>query len=315
MKRIHLKATISTELAGQRLDQTLAQLFPDYSRSQCQNWIKEGKLQLNGQVCTKNKEKLQAEDQVELDTLIEVQGNWQPEEIPLNIVYEDEALLVINKAAGLVVHPGAGNPQGTLVNALLYYLPELNQLPRAGIVHRLDKETSGLLVVAKTLESHTYLTRALQRRLVKREYEAVVRGKVISGSSIDAPIGRHPNRRTAMAVINSGRVAMTHYRVIERFKQHTRLLVQLETGRTHQIRVHMAHVGHPLIGDPLYGKKQLLASITEDFQNYLMNFPRQALHALRLELVHPVTRELMAWEAPLPEDIQELLTVLRDNEN
>ncbi len=314
MKRIHLEAQVTDPYASQRLDQALAALFPDYSRSQWQGWIKNGKVQLNGQLCTKAKEKVNTDDKLELDCEIEVQGDWEAEQIPLNIVYEDDQLLVINKPAGLVVHPGAGNPQGTLVNALLYYLPELNTLPRAGIVHRLDKETTGLLVVAKTLTTHTYLTRALQKRLVKREYEAVVRGKVISGGTITAPVGRHPHRRTAMAVVNSGREAVTHYRVSERFKQHTRLLVQLETGRTHQIRVHMAHILHPIVGDPLYGKKQLLAKIDDELQQYLMHFKRQALHALRLELIHPVTQEVLSFEAPLPDDIQELLAILRKNE-
>jgi len=308
---MHLESSIPTELEGQRLDQALAQLFPDYSRSQWQSWIREGKIKLGGEICLKPREKVKAEASVELETVLEAQGEWLAEAIPLSIVYEDDELLVINKGAGLVVHPGAGNPQGTLVNALLHHLPSLSTLPRAGIVHRLDKETTGLLVVAKSLKTHGYLIKALQRRLIKREYEAIVRGKIISGATINAPLGRHPNRRTAMAVVNNGREAITHYRVLERFAQHTRLSVQLETGRTHQIRVHMAHIQHSIVGDPLYGKKQLMAKTDPELQEYLMNFPRQALHAIHLELIHPITQELMSFDAPLPDDIQALLSQLR----
>lgn len=312
MKRIHLQSIIPVELEGQRLDQALAELFSEYSRSQWQQWIRAGKVSVNGRVCLKPKEKPSSLASVELETTLEVQGSWAAENIPLSIVYEDEALLIINKPAGLVVHPGAGNPQGTLLNALLHHAPSLATLPRVGIVHRLDKETSGLLVVAKTLSVQAYLVKALQKHLIKREYEAIVRGKLISGGTINAPIARHPTRRTAMAVVQSGREAVTHYRILERFTQHTHLLVHLETGRTHQIRVHMAHIQHPIVGDPLYGKKQLLANISPALQEQLMHFNRQALHARALELVHPITQELMRWEAPLPEDLQNLLQALRN---
>ncbi len=311
MNRVYLQSTIPPELNHQRLDQAAAQLFPEYSRAQLQHWIREAKLKLDGQLCLKPREKISAGSFIEIDALIEPPGNWEAESIPLNIVYEDEDLLILNKAPGLVVHPGAGNPKGTLLNALLHHAPQFASLPRAGIVHRLDKETSGLLVVAKNLVTHTALVRALQKHSIQREYEAIVCGKMISGGSIEAPIGRHPTRRTSMAVTPSGREALTHYRVLERFAQHTRLWVQLETGRTHQIRVHMAHLSHPIVGDPLYGKKQRVAGISQTLQDTLMQFNRQALHALRLSLVHPRTQVLMSWEAALPTDIQELIIALR----
>ncbi len=307
MNRVNLESQISAELDGKRLDQALAILFPDYSRSLLQQWIKEGKLSINGKTCTSPKEKVKLDQIVNLDLEITPQGDWQAEAISLNILYEDDSFLIINKPAGLVVHPGAGNPKGTLLNALLSHEPSLQNIPRAGIVHRLDKDTSGLLVIAKTLETHTYLVRAIQERAISREYEAIVRGELISGSSVDAPIGRHPIRRTAMAVVGNGRIAITHYRIKARYPRHTRLRIKLETGRTHQIRVHMAHILHPIVGDPVYGKFQLVSGISSELQNQIINFKRQALHAVRLEFHHPITHELMAWEAPIPLDMQELI--------
>ena len=258
------------------------------------------------------RDKIAENDIIEIEATLEAVLDWAGEPIPLNIVFEDEHILVINKPAGLVVHPGAGNKAGTLVNALLHHLPHLSQIARAGVVHRLDKETSGLMVVAKTLASQTQLVSQLQARTVKRRYEAVVCGRLTSGGTVDAPIGRHPFERTRMAVVESGKTAITHYRVLERFPAHTHLKLELETGRTHQIRVHMAHIHHPIVGDKTYGGRFRLPPNTHPLvQNYLRTFPRQALHAQGLSLVHPVTGEEMGWEAPLPTDIHELLSALK----
>jgi 23S rRNA pseudouridine1911/1915/1917 synthase len=238
----------------------------------------------------------------------------QAEAIALDILYEDEALLVVNKPAGLVVHPAVGNPQGTLLNALLYHLPGLSRLPRGGIVHRLDKETSGLLVVAKTLQAQTALVNQLQARSVKREYRAIAQGLIRSGGTVNQPIGRHPVHRTRMAVSLAGKPATTHYRVLQRFRGHTYLQVNLETGRTHQIRVHMAYLRHPLLGDPLYGgRPKFPVGGSAALREAIRGFQRQALHAARLELLHPLRDRVMVWEAPLPEDMQQLLRVLEED--
>jgi 23S rRNA pseudouridine1911/1915/1917 synthase len=237
-----------------------------------------------------------------------------PEALPLAIVYEDAAILVVNKPAGLVVHPGAGNRAGTLQNALLHHAPELVQLPRAGLVHRLDKQTSGLLVVARTLEAHTRLVAALQAREFAREYAAVVSGVMTGGGTVDAPLGRHATDRLRMSVREGGREAVTHYRVLKRFRAHTHISVQLETGRTHQIRVHMAHIRYPLVGDPVYGRRVALPPAASPLlKQTLQDFHRQALHARRLGLKHPLSGESMHWEAPLPQDMQDLLAALADD--
>jgi 23S rRNA pseudouridine1911/1915/1917 synthase len=293
---------------GQRLDQALAQINPDYSRAQWQQWIKDGCVTIDGETVTKTRLKVATDQQVAVHAELAEQVDWHAQEIPLNIIYEDEALIVINKPAGLVVHPGAGNPDRTLVNALLNYDKNLVHVPRAGIVHRLDKDTSGILVVARNLSSHNYLTQAISNREIKREYQAVVHGVLISGATIDAPIDRHPTHRIKMAVKNGGRNAVTHYRIIEKFPHFTHIKCQLESGRTHQIRVHMQHIGHPIVGDPVYGyRRGIPGKLTEHMRNCITAFPRQALHAWRLTLIHPDDETEMSWEAPLPEDMCFLL--------
>lgn len=310
---IKLKNKIPLEYAGLRLDQALAKLFPEYTRARIQQWIKNGYVMLDNQT-SKQTTKVKEGQEIIIEAPQENIKNWEGQAIPLNIVYADESIIIINKAAGIVVHPGAGNPDHTLVNALLHYAPELAAIPRAGVVHRLDKETSGLLVIARTLTAHADLIRQLQQRTVQREYQAIVQGIIISGATINVPIGRHPTLRTKMAVTENGKEAITHYRVIERFRAHTLLQIKLETGRTHQIRVHMAHIHHPLIGDPQYsGRKKLPANCTVELRNALQNFPRQALHAWRLQLKHPTTKKIISWEAPLPEDMQQLLILLKED--
>lgn len=317
---VTLSAEVPLDYAGMRLDQAAAQLFGEYSRERLKDWIKDGRLTVNGQP-GKPSEKVAGGESLALDAELAVETPALPQDIPLHIVYEDEALLVVDKPAGLVVHPGAGNPDGTLMNALLHHWPDLNLLPRAGIVHRIDKDTSGLLVVAKTLPAFTDLTAQLADKSVHREYECVVAGVMTGGGTVDAPIDRHPTDRTRMAVVKRrheederGRDAVTHYRVIARFRGHTHVRVQLETGRTHQIRVHMSHVGHPLVGDPVYGgRMRLPKGGTPEMIHAVQHFPRQALHARRLGLVHPVTGEPMSWESPLPADFLELLAILAED--
>ncbi|OOZ36936.1 23S rRNA pseudouridine(1911/1915/1917) synthase RluD [Solemya velesiana gill symbiont] len=309
----HLDARIGLDLAGKRLDQALAVLFPDFSRSRLQQWLKEGFVTLDGRQC-KAKDKVVGGELVELEVHLEEQVECAPQAISLEIVHEDSEILVINKPVGLVVHPAAGNPDGTLQNALLHHSPDLIQLSRAGIVHRLDKETSGLLVIAKTPGAHRSLVEQLQARAFKREYRAVVAGVMTAGGVVDAPIGRHPVHRIKMAVVNSGKPAMTHYRVLERFRSHTYLKVNLETGRTHQIRVHMAHIRHPLVGDPLYGGRfKIPAGASPGLIEALRGYRHQALHARFLGLEHPKTGEWVEWEVPIPEDMQTLLQVMRED--
>lgn len=308
------RAVLSAEQAGMRLDQAIAQAFPDYSRSRLTAWLKEGKILVNGQAGIAQRTEVVGGEHIELLAEPEAQTEAQPENIPLDVVYADEHIIVINKPAGLVVHPGAGNMTGTLMNALLFHFPELRLLPRAGIVHRLDKDTSGLLVVARSLPAHKALVEALAERDMHREYLAVAQGLLVAGGTIDRPIGRHPRERTRMAVTETGREAVTHYRVAEKFRQHTLLRVQLETGRTHQIRVHMAHLKLPLVGDPDYGGRlRLPKGASPELIEMLRGFRRQALHAARLELQHPATGELMAWEAPIPADMQALIDLLRED--
>lgn len=315
MTQIVHEGVIPAELSGSRLDQALAQLLPDYSRSRIKSWIDDGRVQLGGRK-PRPRDIVNGGESWSLAAEPEEQVSMAPEEIPLNIVFEDDALLVINKPHGLVVHPGAGNPASTLQNALLHHCATLVHIPRAGIVHRLDKDTSGLLVIAKTLQAHSALVAALGERSIKREYEAICAGVMTAGGTVDEPIGRHPVDRKRMAVrASGGRAATTHYRVIHRYRAHTHVAVQLETGRTHQIRVHLAHVRHPVVGDPVYGRRMALPKNPhEDLVEALRVFRRQALHARRLGLVHPATGEALQFEAPLPEDMQDLLVRLAKDE-
>lgn len=309
--RIIARFVVPPDLSDRRLDQAAAALMPEHSRSRLQGWIKDGTLTVNGDA-RKPRDKVMLDDVIELDAEPEVQVSWEAEDIELDIVYEDEHLLVINKPAGLVVHPAAGHAAGTLVNAVLSYAPEVENLPRAGIVHRLDKDTSGIMVVARSLIAHTSLVDQLQTRTMGREYDAVVVGTLTGGATVDAPIGRHPRERKKMAVVASGKPAVTHYRLVERFAAHTHIRCKLESGRTHQIRVHMAHVKHPLVGDQLYGgRMRLPKGSTEELREVLSGFNRQALHARKLTLEHPETGEILTWEVPLPEDMVHLIEALR----
>ena len=306
---------MSAAESGKRFDQVAALLFDEFSRSRLKTWILSGELRVNGER-RQPRDKLCLGDQLLLAATLEAEQDWQPEAIDLAIEYEDESLLVLNKPAGLVVHPGAGNRDGTLLNALLYHCPALAELPRAGIVHRLDKDTSGLMVVAKQLSSHTSLVAQLQARTVKRQYQAVVTGAPISGGTVDAPIGRHPTQRVKMAVLSpgKGKEAITHYRILERFPAHTLMQLKLETGRTHQIRVHMAWLGYPLVGDPAYGGRfKLPKGASPELQQGLRDFGRQALHAARLGLVHPASGETMQWQVAMPDDMAALLDLLRQS--
>ncbi len=298
-----LHAVVPRTCAGQRSDAALAQMFPQHSRSRLSAWLKAGRITLDGASCAP-KNKVWGGEQVVVDPAADPQVSaFQPEDIPINVVYEDEHLLVINKPAGLVVHPGSGNWEGTLLNALLQHAPALAHLPRAGIVHRLDKDTSGLLVVAKTLTVQTALVRQLQDHSVTREYAAVVHGFVPNEGRVDAPIGRHKTQRTRMAVVPGGKPAVTHYEPAAHYARATLLHCRLETGRTHQIRVHLASIGHPLLGDPVYGSQRKLPAFT-----------RQALHAQKLALTHPATQRRRAWSAPLPADMKQLIAALKRGE-
>jgi len=287
--------------AGLRLDQALAGLLHDYSRSRLTSWIRDERVTVDGRPA-QPRDKVRGGERVVVRPGADPEAlAFRPQDIPLDVVFEDEALIVIDKPAGLVVHPGSGNWDGTLLNALLGHAPALAHVPRAGIVHRLDKETSGLLVVAKTLTAQTSLVRQLQARTVTRVYAAVAHGRIARSGKVDAPVGRHPVQRTRMAVVPSGKPAVTHYEVIETYAQATLLRCRLETGRTHQIRVHLASLGHPLYGDPVYGQRRRLA----------VPFPRQALHAQKLTVEHPVTGKSMAWKSPLPADMQALIAALK----
>lgn len=309
-EHIHLEAVVPDELYGKRLDQAVAQIFPDYSRSRLQGWIKEGELTVDGKVL-RTRDKLTGGEKIVVDAQIAVIEEHKGEDIPLDIVFEDEHILVLNKPSGLVVHPASGHAEGTLLNALLHHAPEVAQVPRAGIVHRLDRETTGLMVVAKTIQAQTDLVEQLQERSMGREYEAIVQGVMIGGGTVDEPMGRHSKNRLKMAVVGLGKEAITHYRVLKKFRSHTHIRLKLETGRTHQIRVHMAHIKYPLVGDPLYGGRfRLPKNCSERMVQTLKGFRRQALHAKKLELWHPYTGEHCSWEIDLPDDLQRLLTVL-----
>jgi len=309
-----LTAEVPIELAGMRLDQVLVEIFPGYSRNKLQSWIKAHRVTVNGEQL-KAKDRLEGSEAIILDAEEEEVTEYLAEDIPLDIVYEDEDILIVNKPAGFVVHPGAGNWTGTLQNALLFYLPSAVTIPRSGIVHRIDKDTSGLLMIAKTLSAHLSLVEQLQAREVHREYLAITIGRMTGGGTLDEPIGRHPTDRKKFAVREGGKPAVTHYRVLERFLRNTLIQVKLETGRTHQIRVHMAHLRMPLVGDPMYsGRFQMPRDCGAELEKVLRNFKRQALHAEKLGLIHPRTGEYCEWEQPMPEDMQALLAALRDND-
>ncbi len=309
-----LTAEVPFEMAGMRLDQVLAELFTDYSRSKLQSWIKSGRVQVDD-LTLKPKDKLEGGEVITMDAEAEVVVTSEAEAIPLDIIFEDESILIVNKPAGLVVHPAVGNWNGTLLNALLNHDPNLETLPRAGIVHRLDKETSGLLMIAKTLQAHNSLTQQLQDRTITRQYLAITRGRMTAGGTIDEPIGRHPTDRKRYAVRENGKFSVTHYRVGQRFTRHTLVQVKLETGRTHQIRVHMAHIRFPLLGDQVYGGRfQMPPDCSERLEKELRSFKRQALHAAKLGLLHPVTDEYCEWEQPMPDDMARLLEALADND-
>ena len=306
-------ARVPPEAAGRRFDAVLADLFPEFSRSRLAEWIKGGQATLDGRT-VRPRDPVRGDEAVVLQVVLVPQTDAKAEDIALDVLYEDEAVFVLDKPAGLVVHPGAGNPAGTLVNALLHRDPALAALPRAGIVHRLDKDTSGVMVVARTLPAHTALVAQLSARGVHRQYLAIVVGALVAGGTANAAIDRHPRDRLRMAVREDGREAVTHYRLRERFRAHTALECRLETGRTHQIRVHMAHLKHPIVGDPLYGGPlKLPRGATPELIEALRGFRRQALHAEVLEFAHPITGEPVRCSAPVPQDMQHLLQALRDD--
>jgi 23S rRNA pseudouridine1911/1915/1917 synthase len=306
-----LSTIIPQQYAGKRLDQALARIYPEFSRNILQQWIKKGHVRVNG-VHPRPRDKVNGGESVHIIPQLQVYDKFEAEALPLQRLHEDSQLLIINKPPGLVVHPAAGNWQGTLLNALLYHYPELKRLPRAGIVHRLDKDTSGVMVVARTLQAHKHLVEQLQARLIKREYLTLVQGRLISGGTVRANLGRHPIHRTRMAVHElGGKTAITHYRIAKRYPQHTLLRVLLETGRTHQIRVHMAHLRHPVVGDPVYGGRFRRPAQSSDILiNALREFNRQALHARSLTLLHPDTRRSVQCQAPLPKDMYRLIEIM-----
>ena len=309
--RLSLQFQLDESYLGQRIDQVAALIWNDYSRERLKQWLKDGHLLVNGN-SVKPKYKCEGDEVLTLNVELEAQTRSLPEDIPLNIVYEDDDILVINKPVGMVVHPGAGNSTGTLVNALLHHYPKSSELARAGLVHRIDKDTSGLLVVAKSLESQFSLSKQLAKKSVYRIYDVVVYGNIIAGGTIDEPIKRHPVDRVKMTVLPGGKDAVTHYNVKERFQHFTRVQARLETGRTHQIRVHFSYIGYGLVGDQVYMPRvRLPAGSSELLADTLRGFKRQALHAAKLGLVHPKTGEDMMFEAPWPEDFAQLVDVLR----
>ncbi|EJO2020469.1 23S rRNA pseudouridine(1911/1915/1917) synthase RluD [Vibrio vulnificus] len=311
-QQIELTNTVKDSQLGQRLDQAIAELFADFSRSRLKEWLLDGKVTVDGNVVTKPRTKVMGGEMITVLAELEDEVRWEAQDIPLDIVYEDDDILVMNKPRDFVVHPGAGTPDGTVLNALLFHCPEMAEVPRAGIVHRLDKDTTGLMVVAKTVPAQTRLVRALQKRHITREYEAIAIGRMTAGGKVDKPIGRHATKRTLMAVSPMGKPAVTHFRVAEHFREHTRIRLRLETGRTHQIRVHMSYLQHPLLGDAVYGgRARIPAGASEDVMAMIRNFDRQALHAVMLRFEHPITGEEMEFHAPVPDDMVELTETLR----
>ncbi len=322
---IEQQGVVSEGQSGMRVDQVATALFADYSRARIQSWIKQAAIKVDGEVC-RPKDKLFGGEVLTLSATLVEEDRWQPQAMDIDVIYKDEHIIIINKPAGLVVHPGAGVPDGTLLNGLLHHFPELSTIPRAGIVHRLDKETTGLMVVARSLLAQAHLVKQLQDRSLGREYEAIVMGELTGGGVIDKPIGRHPTQRVKMAVLerearvwtgdgpktqSTGKEAVTHYRLLQRFVGYTHIVCQLETGRTHQIRVHLSHINHPLVGDPVYlGRQKWMSGTVEPLKALLASFPRQALHAKRLSLVHPYSGDTMEWETELPEDMKGLLADL-----
>lgn len=312
-EKIQQTIIIPDSLGGTRLDQALAKLWPDFSRTQLQEWIKKAEITVDGKP-SKARDVVMGGEIILMSATQKPQPAFTAQPIALNIVYEDEALIIINKPAGMVVHPGSGISQNTLLNALLHHAPALQELPRAGIIHRLDKDTTGLLIIAKTPAALMDLSKQLKARAISRIYQAIVCGVLTTGGAVDEPIGRHALHRKRMAVTETGKSALTHYRVIERYRAHTRIKVQLETGRTHQIRVHMAHIRYPVLGDPVYGRRlQLPKGASPELIAVLRQFKRQALHAYELGLIHPLTKKPMTWQAPLPEDMQILIDRLKQD--
>ncbi|WP_299197711.1 23S rRNA pseudouridine(1911/1915/1917) synthase RluD [uncultured Amphritea sp.] len=310
-EKVQLSATVSDDLISKRLDQAVAELFPEYSRSRLQGWIKDGQLTVDGEV-KRPRDKLLGGELLVISAELDIIDQYKAVEMSLDIIYEDDDIMIINKPAGLVVHPAAGHWEDTLLNGLLHYYPDIAQVPRAGVVHRLDMDTTGLMVVAKTIQAQTELVSQLQDRSMGREYEAVVAGVMTGGGTVDEPLGRHSRNRQKMAVVGMGKEAVTHYRVLKRFRAHTQIRLKLETGRTHQIRVHMSHINYPLVGDQMYGGRfRLPKGVSPQLLAKLKGFNRQALHAKRLELFHPVSGQLMAWEVDLPDDMQSLLNSLK----
>lgn len=311
---IHLQASIPSDLCGERIDKVLAILFPQYSRQRLNTWLKSQQIKVDGKYL-KSKEKVKGGELVEINTTLTDETTLLPEDIPLDILYEDDALMILNKPTGLVVHPGAGNHEHTLVNALLFYNKALTHLPRAGLIHRIDKDTTGLLLIAKRLDCYQQLVQLMQNKQIQRHYFALVNGRIITGDTIDKPIGRHPKHRTKMAINEKGKPAITHYRVMKHFERHTLLDVSLDTGRTHQIRVHMASLKHPLVGDKSYGARTIIPKeASQALIDCLQHFDRQALHAYRLVLPHPQTNETISIEAPMPQDLSLLIALLEDHD-
>ncbi|MGP1390145.1 MAG: 23S rRNA pseudouridine(1911/1915/1917) synthase RluD [Vibrio diabolicus] len=313
-QQIVLTNTVKDSQLGQRLDQAIAELFADFSRSRLKEWLLDGKVQVNGEVVTKPRTKVMGGEEITLQAELEDEERWEAQDIPLDIVFEDDDIIVINKPRDFVVHPGAGTPDGTVLNALLHHYPDIAEVPRAGIVHRLDKDTTGLMVVAKTVPAQTRLVRALQKRNITREYEAIAIGRMTAGGKVDQPIGRHSTKRTLMAVAPMGKPAVTHYRVAERFREHIRIRLRLETGRTHQIRVHMSYLQHPLLGDIAYGgRARIPTGASEELTAMIRGFDRQALHAVMLRFEHPITGEVLEFHAPVPDDMVAMTEALRQD--
>ena len=310
MRKIQLEIVIPEKFKGKRLDLALSKLFPEHSRSRIQSWIKAGEVEVNNSKY-KQRNVVNSGDIIKINTTLKSIDKHQAEHIGLDVIHEDKAIIILNKPAGLVVHPGAGNQKHTLVNALLHFDEKLDVLPRAGIIHRLDKDTTGIMIIARTIESYTYLVNELQKRNIKRNYKAIICGQLVAGGVIENKIGRHPVHRTKMAVTDKGKLATTHYRILKKFQHYTYLDIQLGTGRTHQIRVHMNNEKHPIIGDPLYGKNTFIKKgINASLREFIKNFKRQALHAYNIEFTHPVSKKIISLNAELPDDMNNLIKIL-----